>query len=276
MIEFVLPKKKKYPPVNLIFEGKHEDDLIESIINDINIEGEEHDVIESIINDINNLKINELTNINNSEDLDEDRRLFINIIKETYNLYIKDGPRSNSNVNHFHNYIKYELLKIIYDKPNYSVKLEHNVESTNSSGKKKCDIVMLKDNVPYIIFPVKITKSNYKQNKNNSWENLTGELQHLKWANDNLKLIPINIFINKTPYLNNKKKINKFENVTFCDINNYDILIQKNIAYDIINYIMLVEHNNNVNDNFDKIPNILGFDNETPYRKLSDILRELL
>lgn len=255
-IAIALPNKK-YKKANLIFQDT-----------------DENNELDTIINNMNNLKINELTNSNNSEYLDED--LFINIIKETYNLYIKNGSRSNSNVNYFHNYIKDELLKLIYDKPNYSVKLEYNVKSKNSSGNKKCDIVMLKDNFPYIIFPVKITKTNYKQNKNNYWENLTGELQHLKWANDNLKLIPINIFINKTPYLNNKKKINKFENITYRDINIYDTLIEQNIAYDIINYIILVQHNNNVNDNFDKAPNILGFDNATPYRKLSDVLRELI
>lgn len=64
----------------------------------------------------------------------------------------------------------------------------------NSSGYKKCDIVILKNNKPYIIFPVKIIKSNYKQNKNNSWENLTGEIMQLLWANPNIKIIPINIF----------------------------------------------------------------------------------
>jgi hypothetical protein len=44
----------------------------------------------------------------------------------------------------------------------------------------------------------------------------------------------------------------------------------------MINYIMMVEHNSSVNEEFDKTPNILGFHNNTPYRKLSDILGDLL
>jgi hypothetical protein len=128
---------------------------------------------------------------------------------------------------------------------------------------------------PYIIFPVKIIKSNYKQNKNNGWENLTGELLHLKWSNDNLHIIPINIFMNKTPYLNNKSIIETFENITFNDIKNYNILNEKNIAFDIINYIILVEPNNKIDEKFENIPTVLGFDENTPYRNLSEIVGEL-
>lgn len=219
-------------------------------------------------------KIFDVNNENNN--LIESKNMFIYVIKETYNLYFKHGTRSSMNVNYFHNYIKDELLKLIEDKPQYSVKLEYNVQSTNSTGVKRCDIVILKFDDPYIVFPVKIIKSNYKQNKNNSWENLTGELQHLMWANEYLKIIPINIFMNKTPYLNSNKQIKKFENITIDDINIYNLLISKNITYDIINYIMIVEHSNTLNDSFDKMPDILGFDNNTPYRNLSIILENLL
>ncbi len=205
----------------------------------------------------------------------DNENTFINNLKETFRLYIQDGARSNSNVNYFHNFIKKHLLNFLQNKHAYSVELEYCVKSTNSSGLKRCDIVILKNNEPYIIFPVKIYKSNYKQNKNNSWENLTGELQHLMWANKNLKIIPINIFMNKTPYLKKNKRISKFENITFDDINIYKLLISQNIAYDMINYIMLVNHEVHENDYFDKMPTILGFDINTPYRKISDILRNL-
>jgi len=211
-----------------------------------------------------------------NDNLIESKNMFMCVVKETYNLYFKHGSKSSINVDYFHNYIKDELLKLIKDKAEYSVKLEYNVQSTNSTGSKRCDIVILKFDNPYIIFPVKIIKSNYKQNKNNSWENLTGELQHLMWANENLKIIPINIFMNKTPYLDSNKKIKKFENITIDDIHIYNLLTTKNITYDIINYIMIVEHSNVLNDNFDKISDILGFDVNTPYRNLSDILENLL
>lgn len=201
---------------------------------------------------------------------------FIDIVNETYRLYITHGARSNANVNYFHNYIKDELIKIINNNPKYSVKLECAVKSTNSANKKMCDIVVLKDNIPYIIFPVKIIKSNYKQNKNNFWENLTGELQHLIWANEDIHIIPINIFMNKTPYLKSNKKIAKFENITIDEISIYNTLNTKGITYDIMNYIMMVEHDNGLNDNFDKPPNVVGFDSNTPFRPLFDIVNKLI
>ena len=43
------------------------------------------------------------------------------------------------------------------------------------------DIVVLKDlKTPLIIFPLKFPISNYKQNRNNYWENLCGECFQMK------------------------------------------------------------------------------------------------
>lgn len=199
-----------------------------------------------------------------------------NAIIETTKLYMKHGARSASKVNHFHGFIQNKILQLTRDKPEYRVELEHQVAATNSSGSKRCDIVVLKNNIPYIVFPVKIISSSYKKNKNNSWENLTGELQHLGWADENLHKIPINIFMNKTPMLDAHKKIKNFETITFDDIKIYNTLMTKHIAYDLINYIMVVEHENNINDQYDKEPTIVGFDANTPFRKLSVILEHLL
>lgn len=122
----------------------------------------------------------------------DDKKRFMDVMANVYSIYIEHGTRSNKNVNYFHNYVKDELDNV-FTLPDYSVVLEYDVPSTNSSKKKRCDIVVLKNGKPYIIFPVKIMKTNYKQNKNNAWENLTGELQHIQWANENIAIIPINI-----------------------------------------------------------------------------------
>lgn len=204
----------------------------------------------------------------------------ISIIYNTYNLYLINGSRSSKKVNYFHNKIKDELELLFINNNNnnniYKIKLEQNIASLNASGKKKCDIVVFKNNNPFIIFPVKIIMSNYKQNKNNSWENLTGELIHIKWLNQDVNLIPINIFMNKTPYLDNKKIIKKFENITYNDIKNYDILKEKNICYDVINYIIDIEHNNFINEYFTNLPNIIGFNKNTKFRSFEYILKNLI
>jgi hypothetical protein len=202
-------------------------------------------------------------------------KIFIQQMNIVYDLYLKYGARSNKNINYFHNFISDELKKIFIS-DEYKIELEYKVKSLNSSGFKKCDIVVLKNNLPYIIFPVKIIKSNYKQNKNNSWENLTGELMHLLWANPDIILIPINIFMSKTPYLDNNGIITKFETITYDDISIYEILKNKKIVYDSINYIIDVKHINTINEKFTKSPILLNFSNKTRFRSLYDITKDLI
>jgi len=214
---------------------------------------------------ITSTSTSEIATTNNKMDVLEllfKEKRFIQIINETYYKYFQHGPRSSEKVNYFHSSIKCILEQYFTRKMGFDIKLEYDIKSLNSSGKKKCDIVVLKNNKPYIIFPVKIIMTNYKQNKNNSWENLTGELLHIKWAYEDIHdihIIPINILMDKTPYLKNNKEIQKFENVTISDIENYNELIKKNVCYDMINYIVEVEHIKNVNECFDKIHPITPF-----------------
>ena len=101
--------------------------------------------------------------------------------------------------------------------------------------------------------------TNYKQNKNNFWENLTGELCHIKWCNNDIKIIPITIFMNKTPYLKSNKCIKRFETIDERDIENYKELINHNICYDVINYIVEVDHIKKENEYFDAIGPVKKF-----------------
>ena len=202
--------------------------------------------------------------------------MFTKCLCETYSLYFQHGSRSSKKVDHFHGYIKSCLETVFLSEKGFSVKLEQNIPSVNSSGRKKCDIVVFKNTVPYIVLPVKLIMTNYKQNKNNSWENLTGELIHLKWANPNLHIVPINVFMNRTPYLKQSKKIDKFEHITYTDIQNYEILKEKGIAYDFMNYIINVEHVNNIGDEFNIMPQIIDFNESTPFKPLSVLFNHLL
>lgn len=210
---------------------------------------------------------------------EEEKEKFIFNLRKCYSLYFKYGSSSGKKVDKFHRYIKAQLETIISNRglnQKYSIMLEQKIPSINSSGEKKCDIVMYKHGSPYIIFPVKLVMTNYNQNKNNSWENLTGECMHLYWKNENLKIIPINVFMSNMPYRNKEKKIKKFEKMEYKYIENYEYLKQKNIVYDLINYIVLVEHDCDVGDVYDSCPNLIGFHDKTPYRDLSKILNELI
>ena len=203
----------------------------------------------------------------------------LDAIVEAYKLYFKHGSRSSKKVDYFHTYLKTCIESAIIRSGNediYSVKLEQNVDSSNSSGKKRCDIVINKSDKPYIVFPVKMIMTNYKQNKNNSWENLTGELLHLKWSNPNIILIPINIMMSDTPYLNKKSTINKFEKITYDDIKQYEILKTKDIAYEILNYIIDVTHIDKIGETYKTLPDLDGYNTKTQYNSFHGLLAKLL
>jgi hypothetical protein len=54
------------------------------------------------------------------------------------------------------------------------------------------------------------------------------------------------------------------------------MLTTKHITFDMINYILIVEHVNTINEPFDKTPLILDIDSDTPYRTLFDIVKDLV
>lgn len=202
---------------------------------------------------------------------------FLNIIKQSLINYFVKGARSSKKVDCLHNGIVNILQDIIYKNVNYTIKTEQNVTSCNSSTKKKCDIVIYKQNKPYIIIPVKFAITNIKKNINNSWENLTGECMHLKWSNNNIFIIPINIICDKSPCLNQKKEILRFETINYNNIYHvYNNLIKNNIVYDMFNYIVNIEHHNIVGEIYNKQPTVVGFSNDTKYRSLSCVIQHLL
>jgi len=203
--------------------------------------------------------------------------LFIENIKTVIQTYFTHGARSSKKVDILHAYFVEELKQLIVDKPEYTIKCELDVPSINSSGKKKCDIVLLKNNAPYIIFPVKFCITNYFQNKNNYWEQLTGEICHMKWSMPNLHIIPINILLNLTPYLESSGVIKKFETITYENsLKIYESLKEQKLVYANYNFIVNVSHNNQVNEKYTKMPNIKGVCDSTPFKPMQQLVGELI
>jgi hypothetical protein len=201
------------------------------------------------------------------------------IIYQAYLLYFEHGARSNEKVNYFHREIK-RMLERVFTSKEFEVILEYPVPCLNSSGKKRCDIVVLKNKIPYIVFPVKLNMTNVKQNQINSSQNLTGEIQHMRWHNETLPelerlhFIPINIWMDKPPYLIKNSTIKHFESITESDIEDYNHLITHGLCYDVINYIVEVDHIKKVKERFDAIHPIKRM--KTKYRTFHSILAKLL
>ena len=220
------------------------------------------------------MSVKEINESFSQHEIKEEMTKFLLIIKNTFDKYLCNGARSNQKTLVLHTGLKNLIQAQL---PGYNVEIEQDVESINSSGKKSCDIVAYKDGKACIIFPVKNIMTNYYQNKNNGWENLSGELLHLKKANKNIHIIPINIIFNKIPYCEKSKQIKHFEEITYEKT--YKItenLVQWGFASDIINYIIDVHQLCRVKEIYDKCPEIIGFNSETPYRNFKDIFSPII
>lgn len=221
---------------------------------------------------IDNNKINQL---NSNMKLEQEKR-FLEKIRDIFKIYLKYGERSSKKTDELHNFIKNELEKILVG-TNYTIKIEQRVKSKNSSGFKNCDVVVYENKNVFAVFPVKFVMSNYKQNKNNYWESLTGEICHLKWANPDLHIIPVNILFGAIPYKKRGGIIDKFENIKYKDsLKITEILKERKLVLDIVNYIVDVEHICKEGEKYDKCPKIISFNEETPYKSFSDIFSKII
>jgi hypothetical protein len=188
--------------------------------------------------------------------------------------YYKYGARSTKKVNRLHQSLVEWLRRSCSsrdekdDESDWTFELEKIIPSCNTSGEKRCDIVALYRGEPSIVFPVKFVMSNYYQNKNNGWETLTGECTHLRWSNKHLRIVPINIIFSKVPYLDKSAIVKKWEDITYeKSFKIINALKENGIAYDDICYIIDVEHTTSIGEPYKKMPRIIGFSADTPYRE---------
>lgn len=199
-----------------------------------------------------------------------------NLFTDIWKSYSIFGCRSSKKTDIVHNFICNELINLINKKNKgdiYSVKTEINILSLNSSGFKKCDIVVFKNKIPFIVIPVKIIMTNFKQNKNNYYECLTGEISHLKWANSNLNIVPINIYFNKIPYLDKNRNIIRYEKINNKDINSIINLLNAGLIVEYITIMYNVKYIDTVNNKFINIPLFLTFE---IFKRLSQVFDKLI
>lgn len=236
------------------------------------------ETIEDIQDELMNLSVEpsleNTGNAGNVDDMKNDENAFLNMLSECVGEYHRHGSRSSKKVDMLHRYLK-EWFQRSCEKRcgerylEYTFELEKGLPSCNASQEKRCDIVVLRQGKPFAVFPVKFTMSNYYQNKNNNWEVLTGECTHLKHhpSNQGLRIVPVNIIFNQVPYLDEKKTIKKWEEITYAkSFQIMDNLKRWGLVFDTMNYIIDVQHMSTVGEPYHNIPRMTGFNRETPYR----------
>ena len=225
------------------------------------------------VNNKRNLKYMEQSAVNNQDMLSRG-------VKDSLNAYFTHGPRSSKRTDILNEFIENmvnQAIKTRYGEENmchFTIKKEYAVKSTTKSGKKNCDVVVLKDDAPHIIFPIKFCMTNYSQNCYNYWENLTGEVSHLKWANHDVHIVPVNILMNKIPYLKKDNTIKHWEIVTYDNsFKIYENLAKHKLVHNNYNVILEVNHTCDVGEKFDKVPEIVNIVENLPF---NEILSEII
>ena len=211
------------------------------------------------------------SNNNLHSELDEEEE-FIRMINEAYEAYIKHGPTSNIKVDILHKFFSDKISFYCKDSE-YNVRTECKIVSENCNNNKRCDVVLYKHDIPMAVFPVKFIMSSYKKNRNNYYENMTGELCHIKWKNPDILIVPINIILSKIPLLKTDGVIKDFEYITYENsLKIYNNLITHGLSALNISYVIDVEFNNEINEKITVQPTIGKLLPETPYIKIKDIL----
>lgn len=83
--------------------------------------------------------------------------------------------------------------------------------------------------------------------------------------------------MNKIPIKDNKNIIKNFENINYDkSFKIYEILIEKNICYDMINYIIDVKHICKIGEKYNKEPELMNFNKDTSFKPLNKVLYNLL
>ena len=209
---------------------------------------------------------------------------FLATIQGSYEKYKESSIKK---VDYFHLFVQDEINYLFRNSNEYEAVMEYPVESINPSGKKNCDIVIRhrmkgKDSIK-VIFPVKMPMTSYGSAWIGSFENLLGEVQNLRWACPNYKIVPINIWIHKSPKLE-KGKITSFEITEYKNIKHYEELKtmkfnenDKNyVIDDFIGYIVDIEDIKDIKRGvWDKNIVVKDFYQETNYKSIRDIVQEL-
>lgn len=225
--------------------------------------------------DINDKKINHPTDRLNKSNIESNS--LITVLQNASIKYFEYDSRSPQKVNVLHNGIKCILEKYIISAniQNCYVKLEQMVPAQNISGTKRCDIVVYKDNIIRIVIPVKFIMSNYKQNKNNMLENLIGECVIMKHANKGLHIIPFNVIFNYIPYLDNQKRIKKFEKINYSESFKIYKKFIPTVISNSIDYVVNVDHQSTIGEKY-TMPKLLTFNQDTPYIEIGRIVGKIL
>lgn len=155
---------------------------------------------------------------------------FLEVIKKSFEVYLKTSSRSNEKLVVLHGFISdYLQNQLGYDYEIKSLGFNDGHESS-APGRymdKKVDITVIKDGIIIAGLAVKFVMSNYSQNSNNYFENMLGETANIRC--NNIPYFQIFIIPDKIPYYDKDKRITRWEEISVHNLEKYINLSRDNV-----------------------------------------------
>jgi hypothetical protein len=157
-------------------------------------------------------------------------RDFLSAINNSFQTYLKTGPRSNKKLKVLHGFI----AKILSEKLGEGFEVvslgwgedrEQKIQGRYIN--KNVDVAVLKGGNAVAGIAVKFAMSNYAQNSNNYFENMLGETANIRCSN--ITYFQVLILTQNAPYFEKDGTISRIEEITKNNLHKYVILSSDNV-----------------------------------------------
>lgn len=155
---------------------------------------------------------------------------FLLAAQASYQAYLDYGPRSNRKLKHLHGWLRDEIARNLgRDYAVSGLGVDSNSEQIVSGMyyDKSVDLLVSRDDIDLGVVSVKFVMSNYRQNKNNYFEQQLGETANLRRSDivfGHILVLPV-----PTPYYKRDGSIKKTESVTNDVIQRYGNLVEDHL-----------------------------------------------
>ncbi|MDR1697775.1 MAG: hypothetical protein LBR37_02515 [Erysipelotrichaceae bacterium] len=159
-----------------------------------------------------------------------DNKTFLDVLGNSFKMYLASGPRSNEKLKILHGAISVDLQnRIGYEFLICSLgfKQGHEQSVPGRYMDKTLDITVSRNERVIAGLAIKFVMSNYSQNSNNYFENMLGETANLR--SNNIPYFQIFIIPDKIPYYDSKKNITKWEEISEHNLKKYKKLSNDNV-----------------------------------------------
>ena len=152
---------------------------------------------------------------------------FLRAVQEAYQAYVETHSRSNKKLRVLHGWVIRELKQVLGNAYTIQGLSTEGGEEKKAKGRyytKSVDVAISRGDTMLGVVSIKFVMTNYRQNKNNYFEQQLGETANLR--NENIAFGHILLRLHPTPYLKKGGAVGKMEAVDNHAIELYAKLVE--------------------------------------------------